>query len=218
MTPTNFEKDDMVYHVGNPNNHGRVISVRGHVVCVGWKDIQHGEIYKDHPSVSLKAVIPFKKGDRVVFPGSSHVRLIETISQYGYLRFKDVAGEHHPDGFVKIQDGEKLSWTSVGAGDKVTFSYRDEVFTATAYKDPDLMLIQIIGNAVHSMSRFDLLSIEKAPPSLPETIGSIIRNVYSQRDAILLGNKWLYMHSGVQTLPDEWTKGWELVRDTGLDK
>lgn len=219
MTPDSFEKDDIVYHVANPKEHGKIMSFDRHgYVYVSWLSPDRMESFSKHPTVSLKVVTPFKKGDRVVFPGNSNVRLIENISQFGYLRFKDVAGEHHPEGFVKIQDGEKLSWASVGPGDKVTFAYRNEVFTATAYSDPDYMCTQIIGNAVNSMYRFDLLSIEKAPPALPETKGSVVLNLYSHKEAVLIGNQWLYVHSGVQTLPNEWTKGWELVRDAGKDK
>lgn len=214
MTKNEFLVGDTVCHVVESAKHGDVIYIHSDgYVRVHWKD---GNVGK-HPAEVLRIVSDFKVGDIVQFPGNPHKRKINFISQFGGLRFDDVAGEHHPDGFVKVETEKKLKWTDVEAGDKVTFKWEDEEFTATARKDPYFMLPQIMGMATTAMHKYTIVSIEKPKPALPSTNGSIVKNLYSDKEAHLVGDTWLYAHSGVITYPDQWTKGWELVRSTAKE-
>lgn len=214
MTKDRFEIGDMVYHVAEPKKHGRVIYIHADgYVRVDWSVTgTMGEITKS-PPINLRIVSDFKIGDIVQYPGNSFHRKINFISQFGGLRFDDVAGEHNPEGFVKVKEPEKqLRWTDVEPGDKVTFTWQGEEFTATARKDPDLLLPQIMGMATTAMHKYTIVSIEKPKPTLPKANGTIIRRRYDGREAHLIGCTWLWADSGVATSPYVWLTGWEVVR------
>lgn len=207
-------------HVRKGRDSGTVTAAGTDGAFVNW-----GEHWSSTESMTL--VQRFTKDDRVKGNVTGRLGSVTAVGrQVGVKWDTGSTGDYYAHVLTKINKPTTPSWNDVQPGDKVTFEYMGETFTATAHKSNiGAAWACVLGTAIAAWKdggMANLISIEKPKPPLPTKPGSVIRftrvngmEVMAHRREVMetgtnhqnwvSDSGYLYTNAQIETM------GWEVV-------
>lgn len=174
------------------------------------------------PNERMTLVQRFTRGDRVQGNMSGRLGVVTAVGSKIEVNWDNGATADCPAfNLTKISKSTTPSWNDVQPGDKVTFEYLGETFTATAHKSNiGAAWTCVLGTAVAAWKDGGLarlISIEKPQPPLPTKPGSAIEVpnypglLHRRKAHLLTEHTWISDGGTPYTDAQVQRMGWEVV-------
>lgn len=199
-------------HVRKGRDNGTVTAAGTDGAFVNWDT---GERWSSNESMTL--VQRFTKGDRVKGNVTGRLGSVTAVGRQVEVKWgTGSTGEYHAHNLTKINKPTTPSWNDVQPGDKVTFEYMGETFTATAHKSNiGAAWTCVLGTAIAAWKdggMANLISIEKPKPPLPgEGVVIQLKNGGTLAHRRRVNGLWINDRGSIYTDAEVQEIGWEVV-------
>lgn len=215
---TRFSKDDRVKWVGNDSARGAkgtIEAVWAVTLEVAWDDGTRGKVLAEDLALD-DTPDPIKVGDSVTRKVPGSIGKVEALDDTGFPRLADVRWSAEGRSFVPTDELVKVespSWNDVEVNDRVTFEFRGEEFTTTAYlASGETRVMSHSTRSGRIRANFTLLSVEKPTPPLPgEGVVIQLKNSGTLAHRRRVNGLWINDRGSIYTDAEVQAIGWEVA-------